>query len=178
MRRGSASGSFPRILVVVCIALGLGPALFACDGSHPPEKNVSAPVASRPATPGGSQHAIYFTSVVKDGVPENKPSDKFGCSDKVYAVLELRGLSKTQHKLEAIWHDPQGRDRERTRYPFRVLRDEERIWVWLKLHHGPEAALVQFVNPSAGMDEFIGDWKLKLVLDGKLLAEKTFKVVC
>ncbi len=111
-------------------------------------------------------------------MPSNEPNSEFGCSDRIYAVIKANGLAKKQHLLEAIWRDPHGKDREHTRYPFVVRHDQERIWVWLKLHRPSEAALVQFMNPSAGMDEFVGEWRIKVLVDGQLIDQKNFNVIC
>lgn len=124
------------------------------------------------------QHNVYLTAEAKDGVPGNSAATDFGCTDTIYAVVELTGASKAKHHLEAVWRDPANKDRERTRYPFWVSREQERIWVWLKLHRPTEAALVQFLNPSAGMDEFIGEWEIRLFLDDEPLTVRKFKVLC
>ncbi len=125
-----------------------------------------------------ANYSIFLTSQARDGVPLAEPATEFGCSDRIYAVVTAKGLSKTQHELEAVWRDPHGKERERTRYPFLVRYDEERLWVWLKLHRSPDAALVQFMNPSAGMDEFVGDWNIKFFVDGKLVDQRDFRVIC
>jgi hypothetical protein len=132
------------------------------------------------ATPASAapQHKVYLTAEATDGVPSDKAATDFGCTDTIYAVIELTGASTAKHHLEAVWRDPAGKDRERTRYPFWVGRDQERIWVWLKLHRPTEAALVQFLNPSAGMDEFIGEWQIHLLLDDQPLGIQKFKVLC
>ncbi len=123
-------------------------------------------------------YSIILTAKTHDGVPSHEASAEFGCSDQIYAVITGNGLAKSRHLLEAVWRDPRGKDREHTRYPFVVRHDQERIWVWLKLHRPPEAALVQFMNPSAGMDEFVGEWRVKVLVDGRLIEQKKFNVVC
>ena len=125
-----------------------------------------------------ASYSISLTAKHQGGVPSNEHSSEFGCSDRIYAVITAKGLEKSQHLLEAIWRDPQGKDREHTRYPFIVRYDQERIWVWLKLHRPPEAALVQLMNPTAGMDEFVGEWRLKLLIDGRLIGHQNFNVIC
>lgn len=122
--------------------------------------------------------SVILTTKTHDGVPSAEPGSEFGCGDRIYAVIQATGLAKSQHLLEAIWRDPQGKDREHTRYPFVVRYDQERIWVWLKLHRPPEAALVQFMNPSAGMDEFVGEWRVKVSIDGRLIDQQIFHVIC
>ncbi|MDJ0958206.1 MAG: hypothetical protein QNI91_15165 [Arenicellales bacterium] len=127
------------------------------------------------ATPG---HNIYLTASEQEGVPLAQPETQFSCNDKIYAVIELDGLSRDKHKLDAIWRDPRGKDREHTEYEFMVHGNTERIWVWLKLHRPMEAAIVAFMNPSAGMDEFIGKWELHLAIDSKLIDKRSFSVLC
>ena len=127
------------------------------------------------ATPG---HNIYLTASEKEGVPLAQPATQFGCTDKIYAVIEIDGLSRDKHKLDAIWRDPRGKDREHTEYEFMVHNSTERIWVWLKLHRPMEAAIVAFMNPSAGMDEFIGEWELHLAIDNKQIDKRSFSVLC
>lgn len=123
-------------------------------------------------------HHVYFTAMESNGVPVQQPATEFSCSDKIFAVIELSGLSREKHRLDAVWRDPQGKDREFTEYEFQAHNDRERIWVWLKLHRPAEAALVSFINPSAGMDEFIGKWELRVAIDNKPIETKNFSVVC
>ncbi len=125
-----------------------------------------------------SPHNVYLTASESEGIPVQQPATEFSCSDKIYAVIELSGLSREMHKLDAVWRDPQGKDREFTEYEFQANNDSERIWVWLKLHRPAEAALVSFINPSAGMDEFIGKWELHLAIDNEPLETKSFSVLC
>ena len=131
-----------------------------------------------PAAFSDANHNIYLTAAEVDEIPQAEPATEFSCSDKIYAVLELTGLSKEKHQLDALWRDPQGKDREHTEYEFHVQSKMERIWVWLKLHRPSEAALVSFMNPSAGMDEFIGTWELRLAIDCETIEIKSFSVLC
>ena len=126
----------------------------------------------------GSPHNVYLTATESEGIPVQQPATEFSCSDKIFAVIELSGLSKDKHKLDAVWRDPQGKDREFTEYEFQAHNNNERIWVWLKLHRPAEAALVSFINPSAGMDEFIGQWELRLAIDNEPFETKSFNVLC
>ncbi len=131
-----------------------------------------------PLSHAASSHHVFLTASEQDGVPLDQPATEFTCSDKIYAVIEVAGLSRDQHKLVAVWRDPHGKDREHTEYKFIVNNDKERIWVWLKLHRSTEAALVSFMNPSAGMDEFIGQWELQLAIDNKPIDKRSFSVLC
>ena len=123
-------------------------------------------------------HKIYLTASEKEGKPLAQPATEFSCHDKIFAVIEIDGLSQDRHKLRAIWRDPAGKDREHTGYEFTVHDSTTRLWVWLKLHRSMEAAVVAFMNPSAGMDEFIGEWELHVAVDDRLMDIKSFSVLC
>ena len=123
-------------------------------------------------------HKIYLTASEQEGKPLAQPATEFSCHDKIFAVIEIEGLSQDRHKLDAVWRNPAGKDREHTEYEFSMRDSPTRLWVWLKLHRSMEAAVVAFMNPSAGMDEFIGEWTLSLAIDDKPIAIKSFSVLC
>lgn len=125
-------------------------------------------------------YKVYLTNKEENGVPLDKPAEQFSCNDKIYGVLEINrpGAGDGNHTLYATWRNPAGEDQEHTKYPFQLIGGSARLWVWLKLHRSTEAAVVQFLNPSAGMDEFIGKWEIQLYIDGKLISKRQFDVLC
>jgi hypothetical protein len=34
------------------------------------------------------------------------------------------------------------------------------------------------MDPSAGMDEFVGEWRVKVLVDGRVIEQKKFNVIC
>lgn len=123
---------------------------------------------------------VYLTTRENAGVPLNEPMKTFACSDKIYGVVEVNqpGGDTGLRTLHATWRNPAGDDQEVTKYDFQVTNGQARIWIWLKLHRSGEAAFVQFMNPSAGMEEFIGMWELHVRVDGEPVAKKSFEVIC
>lgn len=130
------------------------------------------------------EYKVFLTAKENSGVPLSEPTTEFACSDKIYAVVEvndpeLKGQNTTKNLLlQAVWRDPHQQDREHTEYNFSLFNGHARVWVWLKLNRSSESALVQFINPSAGMDEFIGEWQLRLKIDGELIDKRKFAVLC
>ncbi|MDZ7839825.1 MAG: hypothetical protein U5R46_03245 [Gammaproteobacteria bacterium] len=125
-------------------------------------------------------YKVYLTAKADAEVPLQEPMETFTCSDRIYGVLEVNqpdGGSGT-HTLHATWRNPAGDDQEVTRYDFQITNGYARVWVWLKLNRSGEAAIVQFINPTAGMEEFIGMWELHVRVDGESVAKKTFEVLC
>lgn len=125
-------------------------------------------------------YKVYVTAKEKSGMPLKEPAKTFSCSDKIYGVLEVKQPDggSGRHTLYATWRNPAGEDQEVTEYPFEVTNGYARVWVWLKLHRSGEAAIVQFMNPSAGMEEFVGMWELDMRVDGERVAKQSFEVIC
>jgi len=135
-----------------------------------------------PAVPAAAQdgYDIYLTAKENAGVPLREPAETFACSDKIYGVLEINrpGDGSGQHTLYATWRNPAGEDQEITKYQFQITNGHARVWVWLKLHRSGEAAIVQFMNPSAGMEEFVGMWELHIQIDDRKIGKRSFEVLC
>jgi len=120
----------------------------------------------------------YLTASEKDGVPASTSSLDFACQDRIFAVLELDAKPRSRHKLVFLWQDPSGKVREQTQYPFTALQRHNRVWAWLKLSGSRGSVFMKWLDPNAGLDEFIGEWVVKYRLDGREVARKRFQVLC
>jgi len=131
--------------------------------------------------PVNAQQNVGYDSFLTNQVENNQPleqrMDKFDCSDRIYLVLIVAGLSRESHELKVRWLDPHGTQQELTRYDFDGQR-ANKIWAWLQLN-GPTGAIIgQMFDPSFGMEEFIGDWHAEVFIDGDKVASEPFKVLC
>ncbi|MDG2237536.1 MAG: hypothetical protein AAEJ59_04960 [Arenicellales bacterium] len=131
------------------------------------------------ALPASAEPSIgaWLSSTVENGVPVQTDTLRFGCNDKIYAVIDLADLSDGSHQLQVDWTDPTGKTREHIDYPLHN-GDTTRITVWLQLHPPKGAALFSFFNPAIGMDDFIGTWQVDINLDSKTRLNQTFEVLC
>ena len=120
---------------------------------------------------------IYLTNELVDNRPAAEPMTRFDCSDRIHLVLTAVGLSLESHELKVRWLDPQGNQKELTRYKFTGIAITQ-VWAWLQLH-GPTSAIVrQMFDPSYGMEQFIGEWVAEVYIDGKQVASPAFRVLC
>jgi hypothetical protein len=46
------------------------------------------------------------------------------------------------------------------------------------MHAAPGSSLGRLIDPSMGMHEFIGDWSVRIRIDGRKVAESEFSVLC
>ena len=125
-----------------------------------------------------AQHSIYFSLADKFGAPTKERFTQFDCSDKIFTVVELNEFAKGKHQVAVRWIDPHDTTRENTRYPFNVHHQETRIWAWLSLSRGVGAGMMQWIDPSAGMEDFIGPWTVEVLVDGKKIGGGNFEVSC
>ena len=130
------------------------------------------------AEPGKVSSNIYFALGDQYDFPSKKERSHFDCSDKIFTVVELNNLPKTKYDLAIVWRDPSDTERERTEYPFKVNQDQTRLWSWLSLSASQGAAMVQWINPAAGLEEFVGPWSVEIRINNKKIATKHFEVVC
>jgi len=110
-------------------------------------------------------------------VTSEQEGNRFGCNDKIYAAIDVLDLDAGEHTLTADWIDPTGKTREHIDYPFSG-GGTTRITIWLKLHPPKGSTLFGFFNPSMGMEDFIGNWRLLICVDDDAELETAFEVVC
>lgn len=107
-----------------------------------------------------------FTLITTDR-PGGKAIDEFDCREKVYVELTLPKIPEKRHKIEAFWFGPGPLgSREYTEHEF----DGNHAHVWLKLP-GSRGLF-------SGAEDFMGEWKVKIHLDGKFLEKKVFYIAC
>ena len=127
-----------------------------------------------------STHKVYFSLADEHGFPNNTAMHEFDCSDKIYTILELENYSVDRYELSILWVDPTGTSREHTQYPFNVrdIKNTTRLWAWLSLSRATGAGLLQWLDPSAGLEEFIGPWTVEVRINNKKIESKQFEVSC
>ena len=92
--------------------------------------------------------------------------------------MELSDYPVGTYQLSVAWIDPALDVRERTEYEFRVRESETRLWAWLTLSRATGAGLLQWINPAAGLEEFVGGWRIEVSVNDQKLASSDFEVVC
>lgn len=133
-----------------------------------------------PNAAADDEYKVYLTSKADAGVPLYEPMTTFSCEDKIFGVVEIsnRPDDTGRHILYATWRNPSGEDQEVTEYPFQLIDGNVRIWVWLKLHRSSGSSLFQGMNPGGGLEEFAGDWELRVRIDDQPIATKDFELIC
>ena len=130
-------------------------------------------------TDSGTQEShFYFATGDKFGTPLEKSQTSFNCTDKVYLVAQLRQTPKGKHLFTVRWRDPSGDVRETTEYDFHVTQSESKLWAWVRLSRARGAGMLSWINPAAGLEEFIGEWAVEVLVDQKRVNKGSFTVTC
>lgn len=102
----------------------------------------------------------------------------FNCDDKIYAVIQFKNHPSKLHQIEIEWKDPTGETREHNRFPYFVSHEIDYAWAALQLHRSVGAGMLQWINPAAGMEEFIGEWTATIKIENLLEDKIVFEVLC
>jgi hypothetical protein len=122
---------------------------------------------------------IYLSKGQGNGIPMTQAATSFHCSDKIYGVVSGNWPANSEHLLEAYWDDPQGKQREHTRYKFIAREGETRTWVWLLLHRAePDLLDRLMMQEDDSLREFNGQWNVVFYVDGEKMRRLTFQVTC
>lgn len=115
---------------------------------------------------------IFLTN----NIEEKEEREHFYCKERMYAVVaELK--DKGNHMMRAEWISPRG-EKYQSQNSFLVAVSPLDAWVWLELNPGFGGSLFSNIDPSVGMEKFLGSWGVKIFLDEKLMQEKRFIVSC
>lgn len=152
--------------------------LFSIAGSHAIAKEETG--AKEDGELPKPSHTLYFSLSDQHGFPLQESKGEFDCSDKIYTTIELSHYPLGKHHFSVVWTDPAGDDRERTEYDFHVRDHAQptRLWSWLSLRRSTGSGMLQWLNPAAGLEEFIGPWKVEVRIDNKKIDAQSFEVSC
>jgi len=122
---------------------------------------------------------IYLSTVQKGGLPVPQATNKFSCAEKIYGVVVGQWPAGSKHLMEAYWTDPQGKQREHTRYNFTARKGKTHTWAWLLLHAAKSNMLDRLLmQENDSLREFNGQWQVDFYVDGKSLGKLTFQLIC
>ncbi len=125
------------------------------------------------------RYEIYLTNHVISTQPTSTAVTQFDCSDRIFVVVEATGLAQAEHELTVEWINPADERLELTNFDFHAHPSTpSRVWAWLQLH-GPTGAVIgQIFDPSFGMEDFIGEWHARVLIDQEQIGAPVFNVLC
>jgi hypothetical protein len=122
---------------------------------------------------------IYLSTMQKNGLPVPHPTNTFHCTDKIFGVVVDQWPADSNHLMEAYWTDPQGKQREHTRYNFTARKGKTHTWAWLLLHPAePDMLDRLLMQENDSLLEFNGEWHVDFYIDGESIGKLTFQLIC
>ena len=121
----------------------------------------------------------YTAAEGEQSKPSAQKEQHFECSEQIFTVLEVSDYPAGKYDLAVKWIDPTRDVREHTQYPFTVgSAGNTKLWAWLELSRAPGAAMISWLNPAAGLEEFVGTWDVEVKIDNRLVSTLQFDVIC
>ncbi len=127
---------------------------------------------------GAAEVFTSFSTRVDNNVPRKTMETEFTCSDTIYALIETRGLEAGDHQIEIHWIDPRGDRQELTQFNAYASSGDTLIWGWMRLHAPEDSGIARTFDPSHGMRIFIGEWTVRVYIDGRQRSSGRFDVLC
>jgi len=110
--------------------------------------------------------------------PKDPAQTSFSCDDQIYLTIKFANHQPKLHQINISWKDPNDQERESNSFPFFVTQKESVAWASLKLHRSAGAGMLQWINPAAGMEEFIGQWTVDVKVGSILNETHEFEILC
>jgi len=123
-----------------------------------------------------AEHHVFLSTFFEGSNSIKQAS--FGCEDKIYTIIEFKNYPPKLHQVEVEWKDPHGEVRELNNFPYFVSGEVAHAWSSLSLHRSVGAGMLQWINPAAGMEEFIGNWTVTVTVGDIINEAITFEVLC
>ena len=55
---------------------------------------------------------------------------------------------------------------------------QTKLWAWLELAPAAGSSLIAWMNPAAGLEEFIGTWDVEVKINNRMVSKRQFEVIC
>ena len=124
------------------------------------------------------EYSISFSAQQSNGLPLITNQTQFDCSDQIYTIIIATNLADKPIEATLIWKNPAAEIQEKTPVNLYPVEGKAQGWAWLKLHKTTGAAMLSFLDDSMGMEDFIGDWQIELLINNNRVAKSTFNVLC
>ena len=121
---------------------------------------------------------ISFSAQQNNGLPLITNETQFDCSDQIYTIINASHLIDKPIEATIVWKNPAEEIQEKTPVNLFPVDGKALGWAWLKLHKTTGAAMLSFLDDSMGMENFIGDWQIELLINNKKVLKRSFNVLC
>lgn len=122
-----------------------------------------------------------YTARVEDG--QIVKTGEFSCHDHIYVYIESDSKQNVHRSVFVSWRKPSGATvRYREREFIQVDSDHFYAWDGVVFRPGGKSgisgALMNLQDPSAGLEDVIGRWRVRIDLPGKDRETVEFNVLC
>ena len=116
-----------------------------------------------------------------DLLPSVSSRNSFNCVGSIHLGISFPNTNYQLRNstMEVRWINPNGNTELVSTQPdYRAIKDQAYRTVGIALRRPPSGALFSLIDPSAGMEAFIGEWRAELWIENKKAESLPFEVQC
>lgn len=128
------------------------------------------------------RYEMYLATKIGDKYVKSK-DHQFGCDDAIYLFIESSDKTLSGVSFDTVWRNDVSGLRHETSNPFALKKSGKRYWSWSGIRFQPGDAgaldlLSAFLDPAAGREKFIGEWKISLEVKGRYKKDLSIRILC
>jgi len=105
-------------------------------------------------------------------------SDAFSCTDRIWGVFEIQNIPGGTSEFVSHWHGPSGDVVKSKKIRTRISNTKNWFHLSSFVEMNSDAFLMNFLDPSAGFEKFIGTWNVEILRNGEAIGSGRFEVLC
>ncbi|NKB60787.1 MAG: hypothetical protein GKR95_01150 [Gammaproteobacteria bacterium] len=123
-----------------------------------------------------------ITHYLDGRIGTNNPQQKFSCDQRIHSIIELSELPLGNHEIAVQWFGPSDKLEHIQNFKFAATASTKAtgkpVYLSSFIEFQSAGGLTSIFDPSAGLDAFIGDWRIVVLDNEENVALKRFSVIC
>ncbi len=122
-----------------------------------------------------SENIAQFT----DGrVEPRNLRDKFDCGERIYGVFRLSNLENGERHIATQWKSPGGKVERTNKRRIRISSDDQFVFLSAFIEFASANSLSSIIDPASGIEPYIGQWTVDVIVDKNRIKSGHFQVLC
>lgn len=120
-----------------------------------------------------------FSSSMAAEIDFRSEKSVYDCSDRIELGLSFSELLDNEKMVLIRWVSPQGRTQDSHSFALDgIINGDASANIWLELSRSKGSGVFSFIDPGAGMSDFIGNWFTEVNINGVPVGTFDFIVDC
>jgi len=124
------------------------------------------------------QFARSVVQFVDGRILPNGIRNRFDCNERIHGIFRITNLAMGKHALQTRWRSPTGKVERINSRRIRVRRPDRVVYLSSTIEFRGDSGVFALIDPSAGFEPYLGKWTVEAVVQGKVIGNAQFEVLC